>query len=205
MLTFAVHLLHHVRGPAIDYVGVGLAAFASWVGVPGPGEPLLIAAGIYAAKHKLDVSPVLLVAWAGATAGGMVGWVVGLKAGRTVLTAPGPLREMRLSAVTRGEAAFKRVQVIAILLTPSWVAGINRASVRVYLPTNAAGAALWAAAIGLGSFYGGPIVVDLVDDAGVLGLVLLGVLVVSVVGLEVARRVRVRARRREASGSRAGS
>jgi membrane protein DedA with SNARE-associated domain len=71
--------------------------------------------------------------------------------------------------------------------------------VRAYLPTNAAGAALWAAGIGLGAFYGGPVVVDLVNDLGVLGLVLVAVVTVVLVALEVARRARLRARRREAS------
>src|SRR5947209_3317229 len=96
-----LHLFHHVHGPAFDYIGVALACFASWAGLPGPGESLLLAAGIFAAKHKLDISPVLAVAWAGATAGGVVGWLFGMIAGRTVLTAKGPFRSFRLDAVEK--------------------------------------------------------------------------------------------------------
>src|SRR5947209_13929236 len=95
VLTLAVHLHlhfhHHFRGPPFDYGALALAAAASWVGVPGPGEPLLVAAGIFAARHQLDIGTVLVVAWVSAMLGGVCGWVVGLKAGRTVLTAPGPL------------------------------------------------------------------------------------------------------------------
>ncbi len=50
--------------------------------MPGPGEPVLIAAGVLASKHKLDLATVLVVAWVAATAGGILGWAVGLKAGR---------------------------------------------------------------------------------------------------------------------------
>jgi membrane protein DedA with SNARE-associated domain len=58
LLVFALHLFHHhiASRAQIDYVALALGAFASWVGLPGPGEPLLIAAAIIAAKHKLDIS-----------------------------------------------------------------------------------------------------------------------------------------------------
>src|ERR1700759_2824243 len=53
---------HRVEGPAVDCYGLALAAAASWAAIPGPGEPVLIAAGVLAAKHKLDLTTVLLVA-----------------------------------------------------------------------------------------------------------------------------------------------
>jgi membrane protein DedA with SNARE-associated domain len=185
-----IQLMHHVRGPAIDYVGVALAAFASWVGVPGPGESVLIAAGVFAAKHKLDISPVVLAAWVGATVGGVVGWLIGLKAGRSVLTARGPLRAMRLRAVGRGEEVFKRMEVLAILLTPSWIAGINRAGAGVFLPVNAGAALLWAAGIGLGAYYIGPPVLDLVNDLGLVASAVVVLLVAGAIGVEIVRRRR---------------
>jgi membrane protein DedA with SNARE-associated domain len=190
-----LHLFHHVKGPTFDYVGVGLAAFASWAGLPGPGESLLLAAGVFAAKHKLDITPVVAVAWVGATTGGIAGWLVGLKAGRSVLTAPGPLRSIRLDAVEKGEHAFKRVEPVAIWLTPSWVAGINRARPGIYNLINGVSAALWAIAIGVGGYYVGPPVVEVVGDMGTIGLILVIVLVVVAVGTAVARRHRGAVRR----------
>ena len=77
---------HRVEGPAVDYYGLAAAAAASWIGVPGPGEPVLIAAGVLASRGKLDLATVLLVAWAGATVGGILGWAIGRKAGRSLLT-----------------------------------------------------------------------------------------------------------------------
>ena len=197
MLSLGLHLhvFHHVQGPTFDYVGVALAAFASWVGLPGPGEAVLLAAAVFAAKHKLDISPVILVAWVGATLGGIVGWLVGMKAGRLVLTAPGPLRSIRLDAVAQGEVAFKRMEAVAIFLTPSWVAGINRARPGIYNLVNALSAAMWALAIGVGGYYIGPPVVEFVDDLGTAGLILAIAIVVGGVTLALIRRQRGAVRR----------
>jgi membrane protein DedA with SNARE-associated domain len=179
---------HSLNGQPFDYAGLALAAFASWVGVPGPGEPVLIAAGVLAAQHKLDIVTVLLVAWVAATAGGIVGWLVGIKAGRGFVVAPGPLRQARISAVARGEMVFARFAVIAIVFTPSWVAGIHRVRAAVYLPTNAAAAALWAVGIGLGAYFVGPAVVDFVTDLGVVSAVGIGLFIVAGIVIEVRRR-----------------
>lgn len=196
LLVFALHLFHHRVASAaqIDYFALALGAFASWVGIPGPGEPLLIAAGIVAAKHKLDIKPVLVWAFVGAVAGGFAGWMVGWYAGRTVMTAPGPLRRLRLKAVERGEEVFNRLTVIAILLAPSWVAGIHRAGPIVYNGTNLVSAAVWAVGIGLGAYYAGPPVLDIVSDVGTATAIGLGVLVLVGVGFEVTRRRRQRIR-----------
>jgi membrane protein DedA with SNARE-associated domain len=210
ILAFHVHLLHHVHGPAIDYVGVGIAAFLSWFGLPGPGEPVLIAASVVAAKHKLDITPIVLVAGTGALLGGVLGWLAGMVAGRALLTAPGPLRRMRLRAAERGEALFKRRQTLAILVTPAWVAGINRAHVVRYNVVNTLSAAVWAVGLGEGAYYLGPVVLDWGQDVGLIASIALAVLIVVTLGGELLRRRRGRGapaltgeppRPREAEGS----
>lgn len=185
-----LHLFHHVKGPAFDYIGVALAAFASWAGVPGPGESLLLAAGIFAAKHKLDITPLLLVAFLGATAGGIAGWLFGRIAGRSVLTAPGPLRNLRLDAVEKGEQTFKRVEWVAILLTPSWVAGIYRSGTVIYNVVNVLSAIVWTAGIGIGAYYVGPPVLEFINDFGTVGTVVAIMLLVFGVGMALLRRRR---------------
>jgi membrane protein DedA with SNARE-associated domain len=192
MIHVPIHIHHQFQGPPIDYVGLAAASAASWFGLPGPGEPILIAAGVLAAQHKLDLGSVLLVSWAAATAGGIGGWLVGLKGGRAVLTAPGPLRGLRIKAVDRGDEVFDRYPVMAIILTPAWVAGIHRVAPPVYLITNALTAVVWAGGIGLGSYFIGPAVVDFVGDLGVVAGVGLVALVLVGVGLEVGRRRRKR-------------
>lgn len=201
MLILAIHvhlhLFHHVKGPAFDYIGVALGAFASWAGLPGPGESLLLAAGVFAAKHKLDIAPVLAVAWIGATVGGIAGWLFGLIAGRKVLTARGPFLGVRLDAVAKGEQAFKRVEWVAILLTPSWVAGIYRSGVLVYNLVNALSAVAWTLAIGIGAYYAGPPVLEFINDFGTAGTVVAVALVLVGVGTALLRRWRGVAKRQE--------
>ena len=161
----ALHL-HRFHGSSLDYVTLGAGAFASWLGVPGPGEPLLIAAGVLAARHKLDLAEMLLIAFAGATLGGIGGWLIGLKAGRAILERRGPLLRARRRALARGEEVFARWPALAVLVTMSWIAGINRVRPRVYMLWNAVGAGLWTLSIGLGAYFVGPPVVELVNDAG---------------------------------------
>ena len=204
VLGFAYHH-HRFHGPPIDYFGLSAAAAASWVGVPGPGEPILIAAAVLAAKGRLDITEVVLVAWAAATAGGIAGWLVGMKAGRTVLTTRGPLHRARLRALERGDEVFGRWPVIAIVMTPSWIAGIHGVRARLYLPTNAISALIWSVGIGLASYFIGPSVIEFVDDLGWVTIVGLVALVVVGIGLEVSRRRRKARRKLAADEARAAS
>ena len=188
-----LHIHHHFHGPEVDYLGLAAGSVASWIGIPGPGEPVLVAAGVLAARHNLDLASVILVAWVAATAGGMAGWAIGWVAGRGVLTARGPLRGARRRAVERGEEIFARRPVVAILIAPAWVAGINHARPGVFLITNTVSAALWAGGIGTAAYLIGPSVVDAADD---LGTVLSAILIAAVLGLIVLalRRRRIRGR-----------
>ena len=196
-----LHFLHHLKGATIDYVGLAVAACVSWIlGIIGPGEPVLVAAGVFAAKHKLDISPVIFWAWIGATVGGVIGWLLGMKLGRAVLTAPGPLRQLRINSANHGERLFKRREIWAIVLTPPWVAGINRSRALLYLPVNTVSALLfWAIPLGLGAYFAGPPILDFFDDAGVFLSAGLIVGAASIVGLEIARRRRRAARRSPAA------
>lgn len=188
LLPAALHAAHHGHGSPWDYIGLAAVAAASWAGVPGPGEPVLIGAGVLASKGRLDLTTVLVAAWLGATAGGVIGWVIGRKAGRRVITARGPLRRLRLRAVNRGERVFERYAVIAILLAPSWLAGIHRVRSPVYQVTNVVAAAVWAGAIGVGSYLAGPSVIDFVNDFGTGTAVIVVVVILVIVVVEVGRR-----------------
>ncbi|HUO74683.1 MAG TPA: hypothetical protein VMU39_28190 [Solirubrobacteraceae bacterium] len=197
VLGLALRLHHRIEGPPIDYAGLAAAAAASWVGIPGPGEPVLIAAAVFAAKDRLDISVVLFVAFAAATAGGVAGWLIGMKAGRAIITTRGPLHNARRNALARGEEVMAKHPIAGVLLTPSWIPGILGVRARVYLPLNAIGAALWAVGIGLGAYFLGPTIVDVVNDFGWISAIGIALLVASAVATEIARRRR-RERRAEA-------
>jgi membrane protein DedA with SNARE-associated domain len=194
MLPAAVHLLHHPHhyftGPHIDYIGLALAAALSWVGVTGPGEAALIAAGIVATHGRVDLVGVIMVAWLGAMTGGTAGWLIGLKGGRSFLTRPGPLHRFRLRLVRHGDDIYRRRGWLAVYLAPSWMAGISAMPASRFLPANALAGLVWSLAIGLGSYLAGPSVADAISEIGTIGLVALALLAV------LATLARRRSRRR---------
>lgn len=183
-----LHLHHRLHGPSLGYVGIGAAAAASWAGVPGPGEPALIAGAIFATRGRLDLFELLVVAWLGAMAGGLAGWLAGRHAGHALVTAPGPLHRQRLQAMARGERFFARFGVLAVYLAPSWVAGAIGFPGRRFVWANALAAALWVLLVGGGAYLIGPQVGDIVGDAGLIGLIVLGLLAVAGIARIVLRR-----------------
>ncbi len=198
---FFHHLFHHrFHGPPFDYVGLAAGAFVSSAGIPGPGEALLIAGGIIAASGRLDIASVILIAFVGATLGGIVGWLIGMKVGRTVLAAPGPFLHARLRTLARGDRIFHRYVALAVILTPAWVAGIHHVRSLVYQPWNAVSAAMWAVGVGLGAYYAGPPVVDAVADLGYVTVAVIAAIVLGAIGGEFLRRRRIQ-RRTAARGS----
>lgn len=174
MLTqLAAHVIHHIHGPRVDFDAVALAAALSWAGIAGPGEAVLIGAGIAASRGRPDIASVILYAWGGATVGGGVGWSIGHFGGRRVVLGGRWLRAKRERALEHGERFFRRFGWFAVYWVPSWVAGINGMSAARFLPANAVWALGWALLLGLGSYAIGPSVRDLADDAGVAGSVLI--------------------------------
>jgi membrane protein DedA with SNARE-associated domain len=184
----ALAVVHRHTGSGVDYVGLFLASGASWFAFPGPGEAALIAAGISAAHQHLNLAAVVAVAWAGAGVGGTAGWLVGLKGGRGLLTAPGPLHQLRLGLIARGDRFYERYGPIAVLFTPSWIAGIHDMRWSRFLPANAVSALTWALSIGVGAYLVGPSITDIVSDLGLAGGALIAALFVVAVVLVLRRR-----------------
>jgi membrane protein DedA with SNARE-associated domain len=79
---------------------------------------------------------------------------------------------------------------MAILLAPSWVAGIHKSRARLYLPLNFISALAWSLTFGLGAYYIGPPILELASDWGTVGIVALVALIVAGVSLEIYRRAR---------------
>jgi membrane-associated protein len=165
--------VHHF-GVHVDYAGLGLAAAISWMGVTGIGEAALVAAGILAAEGHGAVGAMLLVAWAGAMAGGLGGWLIGLKGGRALMARPGPLHPLRLRMLRHGDAIYaRRGWLLAVYLTPSWMAGVSGVRAARFVPANALASLVWALTIGGGAYLVGPSVADVVQDVGTIAFVAL--------------------------------
>ena len=185
---------HRFHGPRVDYVAVAAAAALSWLVVTGPGEAVLIAAGLAAARHRVDIASVIAVAWVGAMVGGAAGWAVGRKGGRSLVLAQGPLLRRRERMVASGERVYERYGVLAVYLAPSWMAGINAMPPVRFLIADAIATLAWALLVGLGAFLVGPSIADIVGDIGLVGLGAIAVLVAVGAALRRRRRRRRRAR-----------
>ena len=72
----------------------------------------------------------------------------------------------RVAVVARGDRFFARFGAVAVLFTPSWMAGIHNMRWTRYLPVNAISALVWALAIGVGAYEAGPSVTDIATDIG---------------------------------------
>lgn len=190
MLPFAL-LHHHYHGSPFDYVGIALLAGLSWFGFPGPGEAAIIAAGIAAAHGRhLDITSVIVSAWFGAAVGGVAGWLVGRYGGRRVVLAGGWLRDQRERALARGNHFFERFGWLGVYLAPTWVAGVNDMSAARFLAADVVCALAWALLVGLGAYFVGPSIKDVISDIGLVGGLAIGVAIVAVILVERRRRHR---------------
>jgi membrane protein DedA with SNARE-associated domain len=159
----AVSIVGHSAPVAYAILFVLLAL--AWAGLPTAGQAALVAAGVLAGEHQLNIDVVLLVGTAGSIVGGIVGYILGLKGGRAAWSAPGPLYRRRLEALESGEKVFAKYGALAAFLVPMWLLGIMRMPWRSFLLWNALAAVVWTLAGGLGGYFIGPAVTPLLSKA----------------------------------------
>ena len=177
------------------YRGLAVGSGASWFGLPGPAEGLLVAAGVLAAERQLDLVWVIALAWLGAVGGSIAGWLAGLAIGRRLFVAPGPLLGARRRMLTYGDRIFERHPVLAILWAPTPLAGIHRVRPARFLTVTLAGTAVWSASIGVGAYVAGPGIVHAVHAGGAIAVSGLILLLVGGIVVETVRRRRRRSQR----------
>ena len=150
------------------------------MGVPLPGETALFAAAIFASKDGPPIEAVIGVAAAGAILGDNVGYLIGRKAGRRILEAPGPFERHRRAVIAYGQPFFDRHGPKAVFLgrfvsglriTAAWLAGVNRMPWRSFLFWNATGGIVWATAVGLLAYSFGHAAEQAIKTAGLVGLI----------------------------------
>jgi membrane protein DedA with SNARE-associated domain len=188
------------------YGAVALVVMGESLGLPLPGETLLLLGAAYAGAGYLEVWGIIVAAAVGAIVGDTLGYELGRWGGRALLERYGPVLHLKAQHLARAEAFFARYgaktvfvgRFIAVLRTYSaLLAGIYRLPYRRFLLFNAAGGLLWALTFGwLGAAFGSQS--PLIERwAGRAGLLMLGLLVlVGVVvrlGRWAIRRGRVRA------------
>lgn len=122
----------------ILYVGVALA----WIGIPVVGGAVLAAAGALAGEGQIDVRLAVLVAATAAWTGGYAGYLIGRRAGVTLMERPGRWQRQRRRALLAGERFYRRWGPLAVFLTPTWVSGALRMPRSSFLAWNAVAAAV---------------------------------------------------------------
>jgi membrane protein DedA with SNARE-associated domain len=199
LALLALHVHPHLHGVKVGYLGIALAAAISWAGVSGPGEAVLIGAGITASRGKADVGTVIAFAWLGATLGGTLGWLAGRHGGRRLFLAGRRLRAQRERMLEHGNRFFERFGWLAVYFAPSWAAGLNGMPAARFVPANVVCSLVWALFLGMGSYLLGPSIRDVAADIGTFGAPLMIVLAVATV-LLAGRQMR----RRRSAAARGG-
>lgn len=92
--------------------------------MPVPGETALIATSVLASQGDLSIEVVIPVAAAAAIIGDNIGYVIGSRVGRRLLTRPGRGQARRLALLRRGDALFQRHGAKAVFLG-RWIGGLR--------------------------------------------------------------------------------
>src|SRR5262249_52235778 len=173
------------------YLAVALGVMVESMGVPIPGETMLLLAAAYAGAGYLDVRGVIVAAALGAIVGDSLGYEIGRLGGRALLERDGHILHINEPHLARAEAFFARHgdktvffgRFTAFLRTLSaFLAGVNRMPYRRFLLFNAAGGILWAVSLGLlGAAFGSqwPLIERWAGRAGLLIAALLLLIVLA--------------------------
>ena len=144
------NLLHHY-----GYAAVFALVGAESIGVPLPGETILIAAALYAGStHKLTAWVIFVVAAAAAIIGDNIGFWIGDKGGYRLLRRYGRYVRADEQKIKIGRLVFDRHggkvvffgRFVSVLRTyAAFLAGTLKMRWRRFLPFNASGGIVWAA------------------------------------------------------------
>lgn len=187
-----------------------IGQYGSWIvggviclesmGLPLPGETMLIAAGIYAASHPdLDIVHVIAAAVCGAILGDNIGYLLGRTLGYALLRRYGRYVGLDARRIEMGRYLLARYggalvffgRFIAILRTcAAWFAGAGGLSWGRFLLFNALGGITWTAVYGLGGYLLGDQIHRFVGPVGIALAVVGGGVIL--VGLGAARRAHKR-------------
>jgi len=177
------------------FVFVGIES----IGVPVPGETMLVTAAIYAGTTgRLSIFWVIVASSAGAIVGDNLGYLVGRTGGYRLLKRYGRYIRLDENRLRLGQYLFDRHgskvvffgRFISVLrIFAAFLAGVNRMHWRRFLVFNAAGGIIWSTIYGLAAYLLGQ---QLLQLSGRVDLIL------AIVGVAVIITVIVVLRRNEA-------
>jgi membrane protein DedA with SNARE-associated domain len=131
------------------------------LGIPLPGEAVLIIASIYAATHGGNIEMVIAAATIGAIVGDNIGYMIGREFGYRLVLKFGSYIGLTEGRIKLGQYLFQRYggavvffgRFFAVLrFLAAFLAGVNQLAWRRFLVANALGALVWATIVGISAY-----------------------------------------------------
>jgi len=174
--------------PWIHHYGVAavflILTFES-VGVPLPGESLLIAAAVLAGRGEISLPGLVFSAWAGSVIGDNIGYLIGRILGHSLVWRYGGKIGLTAERLNRIETVFARYGPVTVVFARFFnvlrqLNGVFAGTVKMswwrFLTFNTLGSALWVLAwIAAGFYLGshGASLAAIMNKAGLMGELLL--------------------------------
>jgi membrane protein DedA with SNARE-associated domain len=134
------------------YLAVGFSLFVENIGVPLPGQLVLIAAALYAPSGQLNIYGVVAVAIGASVLGSAVGYAIGEYGGRPLAERYGKYVFLTPKRLQRVEKFFAERGTIVVLLgrfvdgvrqACALIAGLSDMTFKHFMAATTAGAVLW--------------------------------------------------------------
>jgi membrane protein DedA with SNARE-associated domain len=161
---FSTHTLDHLLSH-VGYAAVFAFVMVESLGVPFPGETMVITAALYGSlTHHLLAGLVWATAAAGAIVGDNIGYAIGYWGGYRLLRRHGSKLHVDEAKLKVGRLLFDRHggkvvffgRFVSILRTyAAFLAGVNRMAWHRFFLFNAAGAVVWSGIYAMGFYYAG--------------------------------------------------
>ena len=181
------------------YLAVFIFVGVESIGIPVPGETMLVTAAIYAGTTgRLSIVGVIIASSAGAIVGDNIGYVIGRTGGYRLLKRYGRYIRLEENRLRLGQYLFHKHgpkvvffgRFISVLrIFAAFLAGVNHMHWRRFLLFNALGGIIWSTLYGLAAYLLGK---QLLRLSGTVDLVL------AIVGIAVIIAAIVFLRRNEA-------
>src|SRR5262245_35538317 len=153
------------------YWTVALVVGLESMGIPLPGETVLVLAAIYAASDpSLNIGLVIAAAAIGSILGDNAGYWIGHRYAYAAVLRYGRYLGLSEPRIKVGQYLFRKHggkvvffgRFVALLrILAAFLAGVNRMPWRAFLLANAAGASLWAGVFGVGAYSFGKLLFEL--------------------------------------------
>jgi membrane protein DedA with SNARE-associated domain len=134
------------------YLAVGFSLFVENIGIPLPGQLVLIAAALYAPSGELNIYAVVVVAITASVAGSAVGYAVGEYGGRPLAERYGKYVLLTPARLHRVEKFFAERGTLVVLFGRfvegvrqgcAIIAGLSDMEFKHFVAVTTAGAVLW--------------------------------------------------------------